>query len=105
MKQCVSREDNFIVAILHKPADAVLGVARGIEPFYGDAADAPWLAVSGRLGDSLAVLAADDGKIGRAELSQLLTPICIRCVPKYQNGDLLTSFLFPPAWSQWLRKH
>lgn len=103
VKQCVSREDDLVIAILHKPTDAILGMAWRIETLYGDAANAPWLAVSGRLCDGLAVLATDDGKIGRAELSQLLTPICIRCVPNYQSSDLLTSFLFPPAWSQWLK--
>jgi hypothetical protein len=50
-------------------------MARRIEPFHGDAANAPRFAVSRRFGDSLAVFATDDGKIRRAEVAQLLT-IC-----------------------------
>lgn len=41
VKQCVSGEDDLIVAILHKPADAVLGMARRVMSLYSDAANAP----------------------------------------------------------------
>jgi len=60
VEEGVAREDNLLVAVLHEPADAVLGVAGCVKCLDGDAADLEGLAMSGCPGYLLAVLAADD---------------------------------------------
>jgi hypothetical protein len=60
VEQRVPGKHNLFVAVLHEPADAVLRVARRVQRLDGDAADGEGVAVLGRLGDFLAVLAADD---------------------------------------------
>ncbi len=67
MEQGVAGEDNPVVAVLHEPADAVLGVARGVQALDGDAAESEALAVLGRGRDGLAVLAAKDLQVRRAQ--------------------------------------
>ena len=68
MEQRIAREDDLVVAVLHKVADAVLGVARRVQRLDADVLpDGKGLAVAGRLGHLLAVLAADDVE-GQAQL-------------------------------------
>ena len=86
--------------VLHEEADAVLRVARRVHRLHRDAAQLERLAVLGRLGHALAVLAADDVELGRAQLGQLFCPIT--SAPRLIQEDNiaqneLTSFLFPPA--------
>lgn len=60
-EQCVTREHSSVIAVLHEVADAVLRMARCIQRSDLDAlADFKGLAVLGRLGDCVAILAADD---------------------------------------------
>jgi hypothetical protein len=70
VKQGVAGKHDLVVAVLHKEADAVLGVAGGVQGLDRDAADVEGLAVLGRPGHLLAVLAADDLE-GLAELGEL----------------------------------
>lgn len=67
----ITGEDGLVVAVLHEPADAVLGVARRVEGLDGDTANVEGGSVGGRLGHALALLASDDGKLCEAELSKL----------------------------------
>jgi hypothetical protein len=60
VEQRISRKHDLVVAVLHKEADAVLGVARCVQRLDGDAADVEGLAVLGRPRHLLAVLAAND---------------------------------------------
>jgi len=60
MEEGVPREDSLLVAVLHEPADAVLGVAGRVQGLDGDAADAEGLAMGGGACHLFAVLAADD---------------------------------------------
>lgn len=71
MEEGVAGEDDLVVAVLHEPADAVLGVARRVEALDRDAADLEPIAVAGSGRDGLAVLAADDLQVGQAEFSPL----------------------------------
>jgi len=60
VEQRVPGKYNLFIAVLHKPADAVLRVARRVQRLNGDATDREGVTVLGRLSDLLAVLAADD---------------------------------------------
>jgi len=60
MEEGVPRENRLLIAVLHEPADAVLGVAGRMQGLDGDAADAEGLTVGGGACHLLAVLAADD---------------------------------------------
>lgn len=69
-EECVTREHSSVFAVLHEVADAVLRVARCIQrPDLYALADFKGLAVLGRLGDCVAILAADDWSA--AELLEL----------------------------------
>lgn len=74
MEQRITREDYLVVAVLHVPADAVLGVARGVQALHGDAADLETLTIGRSLGDRLAVLPANNLEIWRAEVASLQQP-------------------------------
>lgn len=68
MKKSVACKDNFLVAVLHEPADAVLGVTGRIQALDSNAfAKLGGLAVARRLRDRLAILAADDGQFGEVQ--------------------------------------
>jgi hypothetical protein len=66
-KQGISREDDPTVAILQKPADAVLGVARRVKARGGDVTNLELLVVAGRQRHAFAILSSPDWKIGFAE--------------------------------------
>lgn len=68
VEERVAREDDLVVAVLHEPADAVLGVAGCVEGLDGDAADVEGGPVGWGLGDALALAAADDGEVVEAEV-------------------------------------
>lgn len=102
VEQRVAREDDLVRAVLHEPADAVLRMARRVQALDGDAADLEARAVGRRLRDGLGVLAGDDGQVGQAELFSLFGGYSVSCRRLVAAGEP-TSFLLPPAWSQWLR--
>jgi len=79
VEQSVPSKHNFVVAILHEKANAVLGVARRVERLDRNAADVEGLAVFWCLGHLLAVLAADDLK-GLAELRELRRSDTVRWI-------------------------
>lgn len=60
MEQGVPREYRLVVAVLHKIADAILSMARGVEGLDVDAANLELLPVSRGPGHLLAVFASDD---------------------------------------------
>lgn len=119
----VAREDSPAGLVLEEVADAVLRVARRVDALHDNVPDLKGLPVRGGLGDALAVLASDDSEAGGLEFRELggvsprpsiSTPLYFLRAPFrlsglglpccYCWGMPLTSFLFPPAWSQWLRK-
>ena len=106
MKQGVSREHGLLVAVLHVPTNAVLGVAGGVKALDGDAAQLEALAIVGRLRHTIAFLTADHGQVGFAQLRQLVGVLV--CLPFYllagKTEVWLTICLLPPAWSQWLSR-
>lgn len=59
MEQSITCEDNFSGAVLHKPADAVLSMTRGIESLHSYVANLESLAVLRSFCDTLAVLASN----------------------------------------------
>lgn len=59
MEECVPGEHNLVITVLHQIADAVLGMAWGVQRLDGDVANAEGLAVLRRLGHLLAILPAD----------------------------------------------
>ena len=63
MEERVTGEDDLLLAVLRKPADAVLRVAWRVQALDRDAAELEPFAVRGRLGRRLAVSAADDGEV------------------------------------------
>jgi hypothetical protein len=66
----ISRKDYLVLAILHKIADAILRVARGMQGRHGDAvSNLEYLAVRGGPRDGLTLLAADYGDFEGFELS------------------------------------
>lgn len=67
VEERVAGEDGPLVAVLQQPADAVLRVAGRVQGLDGDAAHLPGLAVGGRPGHTLRVLAGDDGQAWQAE--------------------------------------
>ena len=60
MEQRVASEDDFLIAILHVPADAVLGVAGRVKRLDSNAADLQIFAVGRCLCHLVTVLAAKD---------------------------------------------
>ena len=60
MEQSIACEDNLVVAVLEEPADAVLGMARGVQALDGDTTQREAVAILGRVRYSLAVLAPVD---------------------------------------------
>ena len=70
MEERVASENDFLIAILHVPADAVLGVAGSVKCLDGDATDLQIFAVGRRLRHLVTVLAAKDWDRD-AELLQL----------------------------------
>lgn len=84
MEERIPRKHNLVVAILHEEADAVLGVAGRVQRLDGDAANVERLAVLGRLGNDLAVRAADDLE-GLAQVGELS-----RSEPDNQGLEVVT---------------
>lgn len=68
MEQCIARKDDLVVAVLHEPADAVLGMAWGIQALDGDAPQLEAVAVGRCLRHAVALFSADDGELLVAEL-------------------------------------
>ena len=60
MKQSVACEHYPVIAVLHVPADAVLGMAGGVESLDGDVSDIEAFAMSWGLCDSFGVLSRND---------------------------------------------
>lgn len=59
----IASENSAVVAVFEQEADAVLGVAWCVQGFHFDVlADGEGVAMAGRLGDLIAVLATNDGK-------------------------------------------
>lgn len=75
-EKSVTGEDCLASRVLHEIADAVLRVARGMDGPDRDVADLKSLSVLWRLGDSLAVLAANDGELLIVQISKLGAYIC-----------------------------
>lgn len=71
VEQRVAREDDLVIAILHKPADAVLRVAGGMQTLHRDATQRKHFTMSRRLGHSLAVLASKDLEVRKLECGAL----------------------------------
>ena len=71
----VARKNNAFLAILHKIADAILSMARGMKSFYGDTlSDLERLSMRRSLRHRLAILTPDNGKFTEYfELRQLVT--------------------------------
>lgn len=72
----VAGEDCLASRVLHKITDAVLRVAGGMDGPDRDVADLKSLSVLWCFGDSLAVLAANDGELLIVEISKLRAYIC-----------------------------
>lgn len=72
----ITGEDCLASRVLHKIADAVLRVARGMDGPDRDVADLKGLSVLWRFGDSLAVLAANDSELLIVQISKLEVYIC-----------------------------
>jgi hypothetical protein len=62
-----------MIAILHVPADAVLGMTRRVQALYLNVAKLEALAVGRCKGDAVTFLAAIDGQLRGAELGELLS--------------------------------
>lgn len=75
-EKSITGEDCLAGRILHKIADAVLRVARRMDGPDRDVADLESLLVLWRLGDSLAVLAANDGELLIVQISKLEVYTC-----------------------------
>lgn len=73
MEESVSRENHSIVAVLHEPADAVLGVAGRVQSFHRDTSELETLPVAWRLRDGLAILPPDDCEARHPEFGELLS--------------------------------
>lgn len=70
-EKSITGEDCLAGRVFHKIADAVLRVARRMDGPNRDVADLESLFVLWRLGDSLAVLAANDGELLIVQISKL----------------------------------
>lgn len=70
-KQRVSRKHRFLALVFHVIADAVLRVAGGVDALDGDVAEAEGRVVGWSPGHALAVFAADNGQVGRAQALEL----------------------------------
>ena len=70
-EESVASEDDLLIAVLHEPADAVLGMAGRMKGFDGDAADVERSAVRGGFGDALTLGATNDGQVFKAEFREL----------------------------------
>lgn len=65
-KQCVTREDNALISILHKIADAVLCMARGMECLDRNSlSNLEFLLMSRALSDRLAVFATNNRELAK----------------------------------------
>lgn len=82
MKQGVSRKHGLLVAVLHVPANAVLGVAGGVKALDGDVAQLEALAIVRRLRHTIAFLTADHGQVRFAKLRQLVDVSVSQRAPK-----------------------
>ena len=80
MEQSVSGKHGLFLAILHEPADAVLGVAWRVQRLRHYAADVEGLAVGRRFRHCFAVLAAENGLAGKLGLCEELL-VSARVVP------------------------
>lgn len=67
MEKRIPSKHDLVIPILHKPAYAILGVARRMQSLDGDAADVETFAVGRGLVHLLTVSAADNFEIGEAE--------------------------------------
>lgn len=75
-EKSITGEDCLAGRVLHKIADAVLRVARGMDGPDRDVADLESLSVLWRLGDTLAVLATNDGEFLIVQISKLEVYLC-----------------------------
>lgn len=71
VEQRIAREDDLVVAVLHEPADAVLGMAWRVQALDGDAPQLEAVTVGRRLRHAVALFSADDGELLVAELREL----------------------------------
>jgi hypothetical protein len=70
-EKSVAGENGLASRILHVIADTILRVARGVHSRDGNITNLELLLVFWRLGDPLAVLAANDGELLSAQFRQL----------------------------------
>ena len=67
MEQGIAREDHFVVAIPHEPANAVLGVACSVKTSDCDAAEVELVAMTRGRRDRLAHLASVNCQVGHVQ--------------------------------------
>jgi hypothetical protein len=98
-EQSVASEDNLLVAILHEPADTILGVAGRVKTGHGDVANHEGLLMSGSPSDTLTVFSTYNREIGNLEVRLLLIAQGQHLSHESEINlpGFLTSFLFPPA--------
>jgi hypothetical protein len=91
----VSSENDLLVAILEQEANAVLGMARGVQSLDLDVTNVEGFAVCRCLGHFFAVSSTDDGE---GEGSQLVdSQSCGLFLPSEDEGSQLTISTLPPA--------
>ena len=101
MEQRIPSENDLLITVLHKPADAVLRMAWCVQGLHDNAANVEGLSMSGCPRHTLAVFATNDLE-GEAQLRKLAMKLS---APQRERVDWVeeeehTSFLLPPAWSQ-----
>ena len=91
VEQGVTSEDDLLVAILHVPADRVLGVARGVEALHLDVAQLEAVAIGWRGCHTFTLLTAVYGQL--AELRKL-PQVNISSFQEARRGSTRTDHLF-----------
>ncbi len=71
VEESIAREDDPVIAVPYVPADAVLRVARRVQPRHGNASQLEALAVRRGRGDGLAILASVYRQGWQAEIAPL----------------------------------
>lgn len=97
----IAGEYGLVVSILHEKAHTVLRVTGCVNTLDVDVTNLESFSVLGCFGNTFTVLAANNRQIGVIKLSKLLS---VSTTVQVIEIALLTSFLLPPAWSQWLHK-
>ena len=69
VEERIAREDGLVLAILHEPANTVLGMTGCVEGLHRNAADSKGLTIGGCFGHGLAVFPADHWLAGELGVS------------------------------------